>query len=163
MKEIKLIIDGKEVQLTEEQLKVLDITVKKNPFKRVNKKESYCFITNRNNIAYYYETEDKFDQSLYDCINYFNDAPFAEQVALHQLLYRKLLKFAYENDCEDVGWKSEHIHFTIYYNANDNKFYVGTNAASKYQGVYFSTSRGAARAIKEVVEPFIKEHPEFVW
>ena len=29
--------------------------------------------------------------------------------------------------------------------------------------VYFSSEEGAKRAIKEVVEPFMKDHPEFVW
>ena len=163
MKEIKLTIDGKEVQLTEEQLKVLGIVVKENPFKRVNKNESYCFITGRNDVAYYHEMEDKNDQSLYDAINYFNDGRLAEQVALHQLLYRKLLKFSYENDCEDVEWNSKHAHWFIYYNTNTGKCYVGGNDTFKNQCAYFSTRQCAKRAIEEVVEPFMKEHPDFVW
>ena len=32
-----------------------------------------------------------------------------------------------------------------------------------FDDVYFSSEKGAKRAIKEVVEPFMKEHPEFVW
>ena len=38
MKEIKLTIDGKEVQLTEDQLRMLEIEIerkRKNPFERV--------------------------------------------------------------------------------------------------------------------------------
>ena len=34
MKEIKLIVDGKEVKLTEEQIKVLGFEVEKNHFER---------------------------------------------------------------------------------------------------------------------------------
>ena len=30
------------------------------------------------------------------------------------------------------------------------------------QEVYFSSEEGARSAIKEVVEPFVKEHPDFV-
>ena len=48
MKEIKLIIDGKEVQLTDEQLKMLGIEPekkRKNPFDRVN--DTYFCITPR--------------------------------------------------------------------------------------------------------------------
>lgn len=33
----------------------------------------------------------------------------------------------------------------------------------KAQEVYFSSGEGAERAIKEVVEPFVKEHPKFKW
>lgn len=49
MKEIKLTIDGKEVQLTNEQLKALGITKEKNnPFERVNKG---TFITMERSMA----------------------------------------------------------------------------------------------------------------
>ena len=32
-----------------------------------------------------------------------------------------------------------------------------------FDDVYFSSEKGAKCAIEEVVEPFMKEHPEFVW
>lgn len=164
MKEIKLTIDGKEVQLTEEQLKVLGIVVKENPFKRVNKNESYCFITGRNDVAYYHEMEDKNDQSLYDAVNYFNDGRLAEQVALHQLLYRKLLKFAYENDCEDREvWDGNNRHWSIRYSVDYDTFFMYSQERYKAPGVYFSSEEDTKHAIKEVVEPFIEEHPDFVW
>ena len=31
------------------------------------------------------------------------------------------------------------------------------------QEVYFSSDEAAKRAGREVVEPFMKEHPDFVW
>lgn len=46
---------------------------------------------------------------------------------------------------------------------DNNKFDIDASATYKQQGVYFSTSRGAKRAIEEVIKPFIKEHPDFVW
>ena len=109
------------------------------------------------------KTDSSVDNQMYTSANYFNDMYFANQVALHQLLYRKLLKFAYENDCEDREWGTEHEHWRIYYDTDSDTFDVDVNDVFKYQGVYFSTSRGAKRAIEEVIKPFIKEHPEFVW
>ena len=159
MREIKLTIDGKEFQLTEEQVKALGIETRKPLFARVNDGGSYYFINNYGDI----NEDSREDDALFNNVNYFNDKYFANQIALHQLLYRKLSKYAYENECEDVEWNSKHAHWLIYYNANDGKFYVGGNDAFKYQGVYFSTRRGAECAIEEVVKPFIKEHPEFVW
>lgn len=79
------------------------------------------------------------------------------------MLYRKLLKFAYENDCKDREWGTTHEHWRIYYATDNDTFDIDTNDAFKYQGVYFSTREGAERAIEEVIKPFIKEHPEFVW
>lgn len=166
MKEIKLTIDGKEVQLTDEQLKMLGIKVetkRKNLFKDVDRFEDYYFVDRNNEVHASMKTDSSVDNQMYTSANYFNDMYFANQVALHQLLYRKLLKFAYENGYEDIEWNAEHTHWYIYYNIDSNKFDIDTNNICKQQGVYFSTSRGAERAIKEVVGPFMKEHPEFVW
>ena len=55
MKEIKLTIDGKEVQLTDEQLKTLGIEVRKNPFERVGKYEGYYCIKETGEIYTYYD------------------------------------------------------------------------------------------------------------
>ena len=100
----------------------------------------------------------------YNAVNYFNDGKFAEQVALHQLLYRKLLRFAYDNECEDTAvWDGVNPHWYIIYNKVNDVFITMKKLASKDFTVYFSTEEGAERAIGEVVEPFMKEHPEFVW
>lgn len=159
MKEIKLTIDGKEVQLTNEQLKTLGIEVKRPLFDKVNDGGPYYFINCYGDI----DADSREDDRLFDNVNYFNDEYFANQVALHQLLYRKLLKFAYENNCEDREWGTKHEHWRIYYDTVSDTFDIDVNDAFKYQGVYFSTREGAERAIEEVVKPFVKEYPEFVW
>lgn len=159
MKEIKLTIDGKEVQLTDEQLKMLGIETRKNPFERVDDGGPYYFINCYDDI----EAASCEDDALFDNVNYFNDMYFAHQVALHQLLYRKLLKFAYENGYEDVEWDNKNTHWSIYYNYVQLKYEVVGFNFRKVTQVWFSSEEGAKRAIKEVVEPFMKEHPEFVW
>ena len=159
MKEVKLTIDGKEVPLTDEQLKLLGLEVKRPVFDKVTDGGPYYFIDCYGDI----DADSREDDKLFDNVNYFNDEYFANQVALHQLLYRKLLKFAYENDCEDREWGTKYEHCRIYYDTDSDKFGIDINDAFKYQGVYFSTRQGAKRAIEEVVKPFMKEHPEFVW
>lgn len=168
MREIKLIIDGKEVQLTDEQLKTLGIEKeekRKNPFERLVKYSGYYRVTDANQVDDYVETFDSTDNRLYDVANYFNDEAFAEQVALHQLLYRKLLKFAYDNGFEDTAeWKRYGKHWFIYYDWDIKEVNIGlANVEQHFSTVYFSTIQAAYQAIKEVVEPFVKEHPNFVW
>ena len=167
MKEIKLIIDGKEVKPTEEQLKQLGIELegkRKNPFDRVGGDDKYYYAIVSGDVLRRVDINDKTDRRLYNAINYFNDKTFAEQVALHQLLYRKLLKFAYDNGFEDTEeWNGENSHWAIRYDDNCNKFCPYHQEGYKARDVYFSSEEGAKRAIKEVVEPFMKEHPEFVW
>ena len=164
MKEIKLTIDGKEIQLTDEQLKMLGIEVKKNPFDRVSGDDKYYYAIVSGDVLRRVDINDKTDRRLYNAINYFNDKTFAEQVALHQLLYRKLLKFSYDNGYEDTEeWNGGNEHWAIRYNSYRNEFRLYYQDGYKAHEVYFSSEEGAKRAIEEVVKPFMKEHPEFVW
>lgn len=167
MKEIKLTIDGKEVQLTNEQLKVLGIEIeekRKNPFLRVVADDIYYFIRHSGDVNVYRQANDCIDDALFNNSNYFNDEQFAKQVALHQLLYRKLLKFAYDNECEDTAeWNGSAVHWTFYYSYDISKYTVAGYSLHKFACMWFSSKDGAERVIKEMVEPFMKEHPEFVW
>ena len=153
------VINGKKIELTEKQIKALGFEIRKPLFERVTDGGPYYFISCYGDI----DADSREDDRLFDNVNYFNDEYFANQVALHQLLYRKLLKFAYENDCEDREWGTKYEHWRIYYDTDSDKFDIDVNDAFKYQGVYFLTREGAERAIEEVVKPFMKEHPEFVW
>lgn len=165
MNENYIVINGKRLDLTEEQLKQLGIEPekkRKNPFERVTEMaEYYCIKID--GIDSYRDYGDSIDNALYEQSNYFNDKDFAKQVALHQLLYRKLLKFAYDNGGEDVAWNQRNSHWQIFYNYADERFDVGCNDGFKHQSVYFASLTCAECAIKEVIEPFMKEHPEFVW
>lgn len=165
MNENYIVINGKKIELTEEQLKQLGIESekkRKNPFDRVA--EEYWYVKADGIVDTYTDRRDSLDNALYWHSNYFNDKAFAEQVALHQLLYRKLLKFAYDNECEDTAeWDGSNHHWVIKYDKVKNSFTPDWHCNYKEQVVYFSSVVAARRAIKEVVEPFIKEHPDFVW
>lgn len=154
-------IDGKKIDLTDDQIKLLGLKRCKNPFKRV---EDYYTIKGDGEIECYRDRRDRFDDAFYSESNYFNDKNFAKQVALHQLLYRKLLKFAYDNGYEDSEpWDDETMHYSIYYDSVDNSFDISPIIQMKYCEVYFSSEEGAEKAIEKVVKPFMKEHLDFVW
>lgn len=166
MSENYAVINGKHIELTDEQVKVLGVATRKNPFERANPDadDKYYYIRVSGDVAEYHDVNDNGDRLLYEASNYFNDKQFAEQVALHQLLYRKLLKFAYDNGFEDTAkWDGNNSHWAIRYNDNFNKFDSYCQNSYKARDVYFSSEEGAYRAIHEVVEPFMKEYPEFVW
>ena len=164
MNENYLVLNGKRVDLTEEQLKALGIVTKKNPFERVAKSEPYYYIDAFDCIQTCADNGEDVDNASFEVSNYFNDKATAQQVQLHQLLYRKLLKFAYDNEAEDrEEWNGENAHWCIRYNGNRKKFDSYCQNGYKAQGVYFSSEDAAKHAIEEVVEPFMKEHPDFVW
>lgn len=133
------------------------------PFTRVAEDDTYFCIETDGTIMRYEDYGGDFDNGRYDNANYFNDKAFAKQVALHQLLYRELLKFAYENGCEDTApWDGDTLHWYIEYDYEAHGFFYNQRYRKTFD-VYFSNEEGAERAIHEVVEPFMKEHPEFVW
>lgn len=167
MNENYIVINGKKIELTEEQLKQFVIEPKKkrkNPFERVAKSEKYCYIDSFNEVHCVSDDMDQSDDMSFECSNYFGDETFAKQVALHHLLYRKLLKFAYDNGFEDTTeWDEINTHWSIEYDAHCNAFTPDWHKTYKMRDVYFSSPEGASRAIEEVVKPFMEEHPEFVW
>ena len=164
MSENYIMINGKRIELTNEQLKALGIETRKNPFERVSRYDDYHCINSSNLIETVVYTDDCVDKNRYEACNYFNDTQFAKQVALHQLLYRKLLKFAYDNECEDTAeWNKTNCHYYISYNIDEQRFYADVTGSFKHNDVWFRSRYSAKRAIEEVVGPFMKEHPEFVW
>ena len=168
MNENYIVINGKKIDLTEEQVKSLGIKLRKNPFERVTELEERCYINSFNEVQRIPDDmdqiTDKLNDMLFGCSNYFNDDSFANQIALHQLLYRKLLKFAYDNKYEDTEkWNGNNLHFCIIYDSIHDKYDTSYTSSYKQSSVYFSSEEGAERAIREVVEPFVKEHPDFVW
>lgn len=167
MSDSYIVINGKKTELTEEQLKALGIEMKptrKNPFEKVVKGFTYYIINRHGDVDAYIQSDDAVDDTLLKCCNYFNDKSFANQVALHQLLYRKLLKFAYDNGFEDTAeWDGEIEHWCIYYGCRSEQFDTTFHTCANHSGVYFSSDEAAKQAIKEVIEPFMKDHPDFVW
>lgn len=145
-------------------MKALGIVTKKNPFERVAKAEPYYYIDAFDCIQTCADNGEDVDNASFEVSNYFNDKATAQQVRLHQLLYRKLLKFAYDNGLEDTQeWNDSFSHYYLYYSHRERRVKVDANADSQKIGVYFSTKKGAERAIEEVVKPFMKEHPDFMW
>lgn len=158
MSENYIVINGKKAELTEEQMKALGIEDKSvNPFAE---REQYVYtIVEPGGV-------DKIlnNPSIKESGLAFKDIDFARQVALHQLLYRKLLKYAYDtNTINRSEWNGNNEHFTII--KNDSGFYgVRVWRLEKMMNaVYFDTSKNAIKAIDAIIYPFEKEHPEFMW
>ena len=160
-----LVLNGKKITLTKAQLETLGIIEKDyNPFDRVAVGCDYYFAGMFGDVVKYTQQDDFEDEALFNSHNYFNDASAAQQVALHQLLYRKLLKFAYDNGCIDTAeWDDSNKHWTIRHNGSFNGFTSYVQTGCKAPDVYFSSEAATRRVIKEIVEPFVKEHPDFVW
>lgn len=162
-----IVINGKKAEFTKEQLKALGIEYeleRNNPFGKITDK-SYYYITSTDRINFTKNIESVVDNDLYDNTNYFNGEDFTNQIYLHELLNRKLLKYAWDNNAEDCSeWECENLHYHIIFSNRSDKFFVGYDDSNKYSNiVYFSKMGVAEQAIEDVIKPFMIEHPEFVW
>lgn len=148
-----LVINGKKAPLTEEQLKMLGIaTKKKSPFARENF-DTYFYIDEFGKVC---ENEDEFSLVCTDhfaVANYCTNVGLLQQRAWHETLNRLLWRYAMERGGEG--------NYTIYCD-DYNRFNVH-NTCYKYLEPSFATRKTAENAIAEIVEPFMKEHPDFVW
>lgn len=168
-----IMINGIKIELTEEQIKqISDIAStyaseykneNKSPFNdRPKVNDSFYYITSDGVKKY---IKDEYNAKMITVANSFNDEAFANQLCLHELLNRKLMKYAYDNGAQDVVWNNDNDHFYIYLDCRvTNKFNVGRDIYYKNQGkVYFSNSKIAMQAIEDVIKPFMKLNPDFVW
>lgn len=167
-----LTVDGRSIVLTKDIInELLEVINKKasevveNPFARAPYGKQYYYIDNYGQVDDIVEAAQETDDKYYSNVNYFQNKSIAQQAALHQLLYRKLLKFTYDNDCVDTAkWDGHGQHWFIYYDYDAKKFEAGVTITVQHSlTVYFSTIYAVYLAIKEVVDPFMKEYPEFVW
>ena len=163
-----IVLNGKKHDLTDEQVAAITAAgitfARNNPFERARDGLYYLPATN-GEITQLHDSGSVFDKNIYAMCNGFNDAAFAKQVQLHQLLYRRLLKFAYDNGLEDTSPAFGPDACGRYYVVRvGTEVTVGCTSVTKIPGVvYFATEDGAQRAVREVVQPFLADHPGFEW
>lgn len=166
-----IVINGKKAELTEEQLEKLGIKVEKkrnNPFDAEPQQISVYSIGTTGveckgtvfNLLNLSTAE-----LLVEKANSFNDWEFANQVYLHELLNRKLLKYAWDNEAEDCEWDIKlKSHYYITFNIEAKRFNIEENFICKIANtVYFSSANVAKKAIEDVIKPFMEEHKDFEW
>lgn len=164
-----IVINGKKAELTEEQLKQLGIEIEKkrnNPFNDQSKADNVFYHITSNGITLNDDNDYNYNVAMITAANSFNDVIFVRQLYLHELLNRKLLKYAYDNEAEDVEWDcNSKQHYYIFFDYSDKVFSIATGISIyKNEGsVYFSKQEVAENAIEDIVKPFMEEHPEFVW
>jgi len=160
-------INGKKAELTEEQMKALGIELPKaSPFKRAKNHEKYYTIDQVGVVRNCTECYDGVDNVFYKIGNYCTDKAIMEQRALHETLNRLLWRYSMEHDGDKIDWINwENTNtYTIMYNHQKHKFSVISNVfLQNVSAVSFYTLEIAENAIEEIIKPFMKEHPEFVW
>lgn len=161
-----LVVNGVKIPLTDEQKKSLGLTFE-NPFAEPSMRENYYYITSEGAVVVDINIWDDLDNKRFDKVNCFKNRDFANVVAKKQLLYRMLLKFAYDNDAVDLPWDRHNYHFYIRYEYNDDVTEPTWEVAAALinrsaNEIYFSKESVAEEALETVVKPFFSAFPEIV-
>lgn len=161
-------IDGVKVLLNDSQISELRAIfekgeTKKSPlFERQKYGDDYYYITSNGkvNIA----TEFTYDSNSihYDNANYCTDEELLKQRALEEILARRLWRYSMEHGGDKIDWSDGQCKYAIYYDTGIGSFYITSNVVCQITSTtYFVDRETALNAIKEVVEPFMKEYPGF--
>lgn len=159
-----LMLNGKRIDLTEEQIRTLGFEVKKDYFKR-NVDGEYFFITPQGNVTNEFESNGCIaSECRYKVGNYCTNEEMMKQRALHETLDRLLWRFSMQNEGDKIDWGCrKSSKYYIFYDCYLHEFKIDCKQWSKNKIIYFNTEEIACRAIDEIVKPFMEQHPEFVW
>lgn len=164
MSENYIMLNGKRIDLTDEQFEKLGLKVEKDCFRRLKNNQKYYCIREIGKVESFLDNEDKIDDEFYKVANYCTDKSLMEQRALHETLSRLLWRFSMQNDGDKIDWhNANQCKYQIYYNHYEGKYFVSNYCWQQYNGQYYRTEEIAKRAIDEIILPFMKEHPDFVW
>ena len=162
-------IDGVKVLLNDSQISELRAilekkeTKKSSLFERQSYGDKYYYITSTGEVDTDSEVNCNVDSVRYDNVNYCTDEELLKQRALEEILARRLWRYSMEHGGDKIDWSnSQQSKFVIHCDAIDDSFYITSNENCQIiNTTYFVDYETAMNAIKEVVEPFMKEYPDF--
>ena len=161
-------VDGVKVLLNDSQISELRAIfekkeTKKSPlFERQSYGDEYYFINSIGEVGSSCDFTYDYDSIRHDNANYCTDEELLKQRALEEILARRLWRYSMEHGGDKIYWSDGQCKYVIYYDAEDGLFYTTSNTICQtINTTYFVDRETALNAIKEVVEPFIKEYPGF--
>ena len=168
----KIILDGKEYELSDELAKMLKVEIddqeaEAHPFER-NRDRHYFFINSYGRVESTTDIGGFVDIIRFeDTGNYCRLENPLQNRALHETLNRLLWRYSETHGGDPLWMLGDYpanvYHFEIVFAPEKKKFRVTSAIFAKTGGVYFKDAATAEAAIKEVVEPFMEAHPDFVW
>lgn len=161
-------IDGVKVLLNDSQISELRAILKKKEtkksslFERQSYGDEYYFINSIGEVGSSCDFTYDYDLTRYNNANYCTDEELLKQRALEEILARRLWRYSMEHGGDKIDWSDGQCKYIIYCDAEDGLFHTTSNKISQATNTtYFVDYETAMNAIKEVVEPFMKEYPGF--
>lgn len=136
---------------------------KKSPlFERQKYGDDYYYINSSGKVGIITDFTYDRDLTRYNNANYCIDEELLKQRALEEILARRLWRYSMEHGGDKIDWSDSQSKYAIYYDTGIGSFYITSNVVCQITSTtYFVDRETALNAIKEVVEPFMKEYPGF--
>lgn len=169
-----LMLDGKKYELSDDLIDALRPAVaepeKESSF-QWDIGKNYWFIGSGGGAFLDSNTNADLDEKRHAVANYCTDKALMEQRAMHETLNRLLWRYSEEHGGDERTWAYDgrwtpNYHYFITMEFVSGKGIVTTNAndSNKVHGVvYFRDKATTEAAIEEIVNPFLGDHPDFVW
>lgn len=151
-----LVINGKRVDLTEEQVKELRLEVEnKSPLARA-KGDFYFSISDEGKLKKYFDGIHYPAIYNYRVANYCTNKELMTARAKEEVLSRLLWRFSMENGGSEIDWSdNEQLKYRIYKDTDIDVWLITRNTHYNTLGaVHFINPEIAQRAIDEIVKPF---------
>lgn len=155
-----IMINGKRIDLTPEQIETLVGKKEKDPFERDNE---FFYIDYYGEVERERDDDTSLDVARYIVANYCTDRELMEQRALHETLNRLLWRYSMQHGGREFTCEGSEPRYFIIQNST-GKWCIDAWFSSYAIGVvYFDNKLTANAAIEEIVKPFMEKHPEFRW
>lgn len=167
MSENYIVINGKKIDFTPEQLKALGVEVeKKSPFERADKFyriDSCDKVCETIDVGHVNDVVIHYSKNLFNVANYCTDKDLLQQQAYRETLNRLLWRFSMEHGGDKISWDDiDNNKYYLYYNHTEKCWNIDHNQFhQRFGAVYFHTHEIARQAIEEIVKPFMEKHPDF--
>lgn len=156
-----LMLNGRKVELTEEQIRKLGLKENQSIFDKVERGKGYYFINDNGEIVNRTMGHLPYqDDRKYFIANYCADKKIMTKRAKEEVLNRLLWRFSMENGWDDKLWKDYCHKYYIITSGKTKNHCIGRTSGlgleKKTQTIYFVSRDLAQRAIDEIVIPFEK-------
>lgn len=158
-----IMLNGKRIDLTAEQIETLVGKKEKDPFERADLGDVYYWISFDGSVVGETEQEHAPDENAHSVANYCTDKELMEQRALHETLNRLLWRYSMQHGGGKFDWADTDT-IKVFIRKNCVGYYLDCLTIEHGIGeVAFVCETVAKAAIEEIVKPFMEQHPEFRW
>ena len=164
MKNAKLIVDGKEIEILISEETLEKLTNKRiTGYERVRYDSTY-YTDSCGVVKTFVEcTENsEFDEEVYKSGNYYSDPDVAVSNIRADNLMRQLRRFAVENRKTDIDWNGKQYKYYLYYDYLHKIIDIGATTCWRNFGqIYFDTKETAQLAIEKFKDELLWYFTEY--